>query len=224
MEVSPAPKKSVLIFPQISMRIMVFPSFWQSPTSSQYTVNWSLGSDQVSWQGIQRIQKKISWWSFPIESPICACIDFFLHFLYICIGFFYILPLLYYPTTTMMLIVLKFLCRQIFAYVTSWQTAVLMLLNPCLLIDLNILGDPQHLWLLCFYSESSCQEYWYCIVLVSNRGGHLPFPHFLLQERDYVTYMPYLLLFLSLPKIAVPFSVPPPATGFSFFLPFLLLQ
>lgn len=54
--------------------------------------------------------------------------------------FFSLNALTSYPTTTIMLIVLNFLCRQVLPCVdVSWQIAVLMLLSLCLLIHFSIL-------------------------------------------------------------------------------------
>lgn len=166
----------------------------------------------------REFRKILSWQNFPTESPICACIDFF-HIL------------LTQPSHILPHHSHDAYCFKIFLQTSTFMCGC-FLTNCSADVAESVPVDPfqhfggvlSHLWLLGLYSESWCQEHWYCMVLALNRGGNLPFPHFHLQERNYVSYMLYLLLFLSLPKISVPFSVPSLATGFSLFcLTFFLL-
>lgn len=105
------------------MKVGLVSSFWQSPTLSQHTLNWSLSI-------AQEFHRQSSEKCYP-DSISKRKLNFCLH------RFFFTYssstPLTLLPP--MMIIVFKFLCRQVFECVDiSWQSPVLMLLSLCLLI------------------------------------------------------------------------------------------
>lgn len=154
----------------------------------------------------------LSWQHFPRENSIFVCIDFFLH----------TPPPPRSPSyPPMMIIVFKFLCRQVFECVDiSWQSPVLMLLSLCLLI-LDILvfwvGSSALSSSFIFsqhHGARGTDAAWF--LLLTEGDGYLLHISASKRELNSATYLLFLL-FVSLPKIVMSLSVPALATDFSSF-------